>query len=287
LARLAPAVERPGIHLGVWHDEGGLAVWGTTREIPRFCLVVEVIGPGLLVVKHRVREDSAKFHNLAVLEGDEIKILAPPGPEVTEHSPLLMTLVDPELSDSTAQADDVLLRLAVSMRGHQRGGLLLIVPSGTDAWRESILEPITYAVAPPFCELADLVRDAADKGAAFDRHHDLGQAIDAVAGLTAVDGATVITDRFELLAFGAKVGRSRGRARVEEVVVTEPIEGGGERRMSVNHVGGTRHVAAAQFAQDQRDAVALVASQDGRFTLFAWSPRWEMVHGHRLEALLL
>ena len=35
LTRLAPAVERPGIHLGVWHDEGGteLHVWGATRTI--------------------------------------------------------------------------------------------------------------------------------------------------------------------------------------------------------------------------------------------------------------
>src|SRR5438093_6683719 len=32
LARVAPAVERPGIHLGVWYDaENALAVWGTTR----------------------------------------------------------------------------------------------------------------------------------------------------------------------------------------------------------------------------------------------------------------
>ena len=287
LSRLAPAVERPGIHLGVWRDEGGLAVWGTTREVPRFCFVVEVLGPGLLVVKQRLREDSAKFHNVAVLEGDEIKVLAAPGPEVTEHSPLLMTLVDPELSDSTEQADDVLLRLAVSMRAHQRGGLLLIVPSGSDAWRESILQPITYAVSPPFGELADLVREAAEKGPAFGAHEALGDAIDAVAGLTAVDGATVITDRFAVLAFGAKISRSRGRPRVEEVMLTEPVEGGAVRRATVNHVGGTRHVAATQFAQDQQDAIALVASQDGRFTLFAWSPRWEMVHGHRLEALLL
>jgi hypothetical protein len=35
LARLAPAVERPGIHLGVWRDDQGeLGVWGTTRRLP-------------------------------------------------------------------------------------------------------------------------------------------------------------------------------------------------------------------------------------------------------------
>src|SRR6476646_7815276 len=33
LGRLAPAVERPGIHLGVWRDQGALRVWGTTRAI--------------------------------------------------------------------------------------------------------------------------------------------------------------------------------------------------------------------------------------------------------------
>jgi len=287
LARLAPAVERPGIHLGVWPRGDGLAVWGTTREVPSFCFVVEVLAPGLLVVKHRVREDSAKFQNVAVLEGDRVKLIAPPGPEVTEHSPLLNTLVAPELSDSTDEADDVLLRLAVSMRSHRRGGLLLIVPSGTDGWRESVLDPITYAVAPPFRELADLVSEAAAAGPAFARDEDLDDAIDAVAGLTAVDGATVLSDRLEVLAFGAKVGRSRGLPRVEEVMLTEPVEGGAPLRTTVNQIGGTRHVAGAQFVHDRRDSFALVASQDGPFTLFAWSARWALVHGHRLEALLL
>ena len=45
----------------------------------RFCFVVEVLGPGLLVVKHRVREDSAKFRNVAVFEGEQVKILSRDG----------------------------------------------------------------------------------------------------------------------------------------------------------------------------------------------------------------
>jgi hypothetical protein len=51
--------------------------------------------------------------------------------------------------------------------------------------------------------------------------------------------------------------------------------------------GGTRHYSAAQFVYHQRDALALVASQDGKFTVFAWSPCEEMVHAHRVEALLM
>ena len=57
--------------------------------------------------------------------------------------------------------------------------------------------------------------------------------------------------------------------------------------MHPEELGGTRHLSAAQFIHDQRDAVALVASQDGRFTVFEWSPCEAIVHAHRLDALLL
>ena len=115
----------------------------------------------------------------------------------------------------------------------------------------------------------------------------LGRAVEGVAGLTAVDGATIVTDKHELLAFGAKITRRRGSPPVELAAVTEPIEGGAPTIGHPSSLGGTRHLSAAQFVHDQRDAVALVASQDGRFTVFAWSPCEEMVHAHRVEALLL
>ena len=115
----------------------------------------------------------------------------------------------------------------------------------------------------------------------------LGRAVDAVAGLTAVDGATIITDRYDLLAFGAKITRRRDSPPVEQTTVTEPIEGGTADIVHPSSLGGTRHLSAAQFAHDQQDAIALVASQDGHFTVFAWSPCEDMVHAHRVEALLL
>lgn len=286
LARLAPAVERPGIHLGVWREREEFVVWGTTRAIPSFCFVLEVLGPGLLVVKHRAHEDSAKFWNVAVFEGEQVKILSRGSVDAAEYPALLKALIAPEPSASTDDAVEVLLRLAVSMRTHKRGGTLLVVPARGEAWRESIVSPIAYAVEPPFTELADLMREAAEDGPGRG-DGALGRVVDAVAGLTAVDGATLITDRYELLAFGVKIGRPHGRQRVERVVLTEPIEGGVAAVVAPLQVGGTRHISAAQFAQDQQDALALVASQDGRFTIFVWSPREGMVHAHRVETLLL
>src|SRR2546425_7823968 len=161
LARLAPAVERPGIHLGVWREQGELVVWGTTRAIPSFCFVLEVLGAGLMVVKHRTREDSTKFQNVAVFEGEQVKGLSPQALDVSEHPPVLRSLIAPEPPGSPDDPVDVLLRLAVSMRAHKRGGTLLVVPTQTETWRESIVRPIEYAVEPAFTELADLVREAA------------------------------------------------------------------------------------------------------------------------------
>ncbi|HEX8355657.1 MAG TPA: hypothetical protein VF611_22310, partial [Pyrinomonadaceae bacterium] len=102
-----------------------------------------------------------------------------------------------------------------------------------------------------------------------------------------VDGAAVINRDSELLAFGVKITRSEGAPRVERVTLTEPVVGSAAAVVEPAQLGGTRHLSAAQFIQDQRDALALVASQDGRFTVFAWSPCDGMVHAHRVETLLL
>lgn len=282
LARLAPAVERPGIHLGVWRAGDAFHVWGTTRAAPSFCFVLEVLGPGLLVVKHRIREESAKFRNVAVFEGEQVKLVTRRAVDALDAPALLRSLLWYDSSALLDDGDDLLLRLAVSMREHKRGGTLLVVPAGSEAWRDSIVRPVAYAVRPPFTELADLMHRTPEE-----RQLDVGRVVDALAGLTAVDGATVITDRYELLAFGVKIGRPDGRPRVERVALSEPIEGDTVAVAAPLQLGGTRHNSAVQFAQDQRDALAMVASQDGRFTLLAWSPREGMVHAHRVETLLL
>jgi hypothetical protein len=286
LTRLAAAVERPGIHLGVWPENRKLMVWGTTHHVPPFCFVVEVIAPGLLVLKHRPRHESRKFVNVAVLEGDRIKIVDERASLIADCPAVLTSMLGFDASVLTDEALNVQVQLALSMRRHGRGGILLVVPPDSDEWRESIVQPITYAVTPAFSELADLLTRRSEMpddewSEAADR------AIDAIAGLTGVDGATVITSRYEILAFGAKITRRRGAPTVEQIIVTEPIEGGTAQRMHPGQLGGTRHLSAAQFVHDQRGAVALVASQDGRFTIFAWSPCDTAVHAHRVETLLL
>jgi len=290
LSRLAPAVERPGIHLGVWRDDaqnGELRVWGITRMIPRLCFVLEVIEPGLLVVKYRRGRETGKYVNVVVLKGDEIKVVDEQGTSLPDCPALVTALLGFGAPGPTGDSLNVLLQLAASMRAHGRGGSLLVVPHGSDKWRESIIQHVPYAVSPPYPELAALLRQDANERSKPIWQEAFIDAVDAIAGLTAVDGAALISDEYELLAFGAKIGRRDGGGRVEQVVVTEPIVGNVAAVVQPLELGGTRHLSAAQFVYDQRDAITLVASQDGRFTVFAWSPCEEMVHAHRVETLLM
>jgi len=290
LARLAPAVERPGIHLGVWRTGCGdeLCVWGTTRMIPRLCFVLEVIEPGLLVVKYRRGRDPAKFANVVVLKGDEVKVVDEAGASLPDCPELLTSLLGFGAGTSTpADAVNVLVQLAVSMRAHGRGGTLLVVPVGSDRWRESIRWPAPYTVEPAFPELRELVRRGETEADDPEWQEALRRGVEAVAGLTAVDGAAIINERSELLAFGVKITRREGAPRVERVMLTEPVVGSVAAVVEPSQLGGTRHLSAAQFIQDQQYGLALVASQDGHFTVFAWSPCEGMVHAHRVETLLL
>src|SRR5215470_7823817 len=155
LARVAPAVERAGIHLGVWDRGDELHVWGTTRAIPMYCFVLEVSSAGLLMIDERASS-------------------------LPDCPPLLTSLLGFDAPASWADSVNVLVQLAASMRAHGRGGALLVVPSGSATWRDSIVRPILYRVQPYFSELTDLMNDPATE-----RHHwqeALTRAVDAVAG---------------------------------------------------------------------------------------------------------
>ena len=287
LTKLAPAVERSGIHLGIWDEDGELYVWGTTRAIPDCCFVLEVIEPGLLVVKHRRINGFGKFINVAVLKGDEIKIIDEQSKSLPDCPAMLTSLLDFNSPAGWNDSVNVLVQLAASMRAHGHGGSLLVVPSGSEAWRDSIIHPITYPVTPAFDELKLLMEQEVNERSVSLWQEDVNRTVEGIAGLTAVDGATIINDRFELMAFGAKIGLSSNGFPVEEMMVTEPVIGNNAIIIPPSQNGGTRHLSAAQFVYDQRDSIALVSSQDGRFTIFAWSPCDGIVHAHYVDALLL
>src|SRR5215813_11007703 len=137
LARLAPAVERPGIHLGVWRYGDELCVWGAAHRIPRLCFVLEVIEPGLLVIKYRRDQEFSKFVNVAVLKGDQIKLVDEECANLPDCPTLIGALFGSCPRYTSSDSVNAFVQLAVSMRAHGRGGALLVVPQGSELWRES------------------------------------------------------------------------------------------------------------------------------------------------------
>lgn len=287
LTKLAPAVEHSGIHLGVWQENGELYLWGTTTSIPSLCFVLEVVEPGLLVIKHRRTDGFGKFINVAVLKGDQIKIIDENSGTLPDCPALLGSMIGIASTTSWNDSLNVLVQLAVAMRQHQRGGTVLIVPAESERWRESIISPISYKINPVYSGLSILQKEVLIGQQQEIWQGRLNQVINGLAGLTAVDGATIINDQFEVLAFGAKISRLPLGKSVEKVLVTEPVVGNEPVVIHPAQNGGTRHLSAAQFVFDQKDCIALVASQDGRFTIFSWSPCERMVHAHQVDALLI
>lgn len=281
LAHLAPAVKRPGIHLGVWWQDGELRVWGTTRSLPLGCLVLEVVRPGLVVVKYRRSEQSAKLANLALLDGPQVRFLEQHDAIIDESPLALSRLLGFCAAAGVCRSDDLLVRLAVSMRAHGRGGSLLLVPQQSTRWQDSVVQPFSYAVDPPHSELGRLLQSEPTAA------EQLRGAVEALAGLTAVDGATLISDHFELLAFGVKLRPRSEAGRIGRLLLTDPYLDSPEREAEAAQLGGTRHLSVAQFVHDQPDSVGIVASQDGGCTVFAWAQEQGQVRAHRLEALLM
>lgn len=287
LVKLSPAVIRPGVHLGIWKDENKLYIWGTTHRVPASCFVLEVIEAGLIIVKQKNIDIGAKFINIAMLRGNQIKLVDEKQWGLFNDRPDILTaLLGFPVSPEQGEDANILVEFALAMRRHGRGALMLIVPNHHDLWLKSIVQPIRYQFDPPYSVIPEaLERDESTLENGYQGR--LRRSIDSIAGFTAVDGATVVTRNHRLLAFGAKVARMDGRKPVKQILYSEPTTGGKRELRSIADLGGTRHLAAAQFAYDQHDALAMVASQDGYFTVFAWSDKLEIVHAHRIDMLLM
>lgn len=278
LVKLSPAVVQPGIHLGVWQTGDNLYIWGTTRELPAHSMVLEVVEAGLLVVKQTHHDRTRKFTNIAVLKGNQINVIDDIHWGLTDYPGMLATLLGTLRLIPDGPSGNLLVQLAVAMRNHGRGALLLVVPDDSEAWLHSIVQPIKYLIEPQ-----DVLPISGDTQTA----NAYPQLVSAIGGYSAIDGATVITRGYRLLAFGTKVARSPHSMPVAQIMLTEPVAGSTLQLLDAANIGGTRHLAAAQFVNDQRDSLAMVASQDGAFTVFSWSEKQQLVHGHRIDTLLM
>lgn len=281
LVKLSPALQVENSYLMVSFEETGrLRIRGLTQE--PFGLVIRATSPGNIVVS---------------LSGEILAYLSP------VQEPLLLGIPNwvmqvgrfvGRLFEPNFELAEFLRFLAEAMR-HGRGGTILIVPSSATGWRDSIKDG--YLVEADNLRLMWSKKHWEEKSRETTDTDDLTyldplspeamnfrRAIAFIGGLTAVDGATILNDKYEVIGFGWKIIPQLDPPAAIAVadLLGQPAA---EETIPFKEIGGTRHQSAASFANEHAESVAFVTSQDGRMTLFK-KEDYELRALRRCEVLL-
>ena len=99
--------------------------------------------------------------------------------------------------------------------------------------------------------------------------------VDSLFKLTKIDGATILSRDFKIFGFGAKIIAGQN---IESIAQTEPFE-----NSTINKIDfakwnvGTRHKSAARFVSEEKNCIALVASEDHKISLLSWNDELNLV----------
>jgi hypothetical protein len=290
LAKLAPALDQLSNSIGVWPGEDGrLYIWGFAplddTGLHGVSLTASTLAPGQIIVSFT---QYGILHFSSLITGTRAEFVA--------RSEFL-TWVVPEIKKSTDRIKlDALFpaidyrTIALAMRAHKHGGTLLLVKNESD-WLESIRQPMKFS-GPPYRRIeydvgrrTEIRRQEKETGSIMWRESPrikmameaANKALRSIGRLTAVDGATVISYKLEVFAFGAKIHAKSENEKPDTVLISEPFKDSQRSEIGLSELGGTRHQSAVQFVFDQKDAIAFVASQDGRLSVMRWDPEAKKV----------
>jgi hypothetical protein len=261
VAKLSPAIPKSAA-IGVWPGPNNtLGVWGfepdpSTDSGP--CLRVEVLQPGTIIAGC-----GGPRYFIALLSPDQAGFV----------DDSLFEPIKRRLDDSTEDLGNdqlgtnkyfQLMRMARAMRSHGHGGTLLVVPADNEDWGASI--KWKYRPNSAFKKICEAAVDAIE----IPNGH-----LDLIGQLTAVDGATVITSDLTILGFGAKIDLLNDPD--DAVRVSLPLEDSTTEEKTITKLGSTRHQSAARFVRDNKDSIAVVASQDGVVSFIVWDEEASLI----------
>jgi hypothetical protein len=174
-----------------------------------------------------------------------------------------------------------MIRRAIQLiRATRHGGMLLTVDADVPTWSRTLRLKYTFDRGEPTQRYRALLRALLDRLASDATSESVGwldfvahvspelekneQAIfeisRLIAGLASIDGAVVLSKRFDLIGFGAEV--SAELPSPTEVWRAIDVEGNTRVAESIESVG-TRHRAAYRFVRDHAAGLAVVVSNDG------------------------
>jgi hypothetical protein len=286
LAKLAPALHSTHKKIGVCSKpaNNNLVIWGFSDPSLVPSLEIRTVDPGKIIV------------SLDWGEPFKALITGPQAAFIDSSQPWLAEMIMPEVNSTELNPDrfpEALHRSMVAhlrerdfksvarlMRQHGHGGTLIIV-SDLETWKSSIKQPMSFSGKPydavsinakrydetltEKVKLQQFFTESTERERA-----SLNEGLSLISQLTAVDGAVIISRDLTLYAFGVKIKPINGGKEVETLLISEPFEGSQAREIPIAELGGTRHQSAAQFVYDQRDSIAVVASQDRRLSIVTW-----------------
>lgn len=201
---------------------------------------------------------------------------------------------------------NMMKRVIAAIRAFHQGGILVLVPPDHAQEllekNESIYLKYKFVEGEPrarfrtlIVEMMNTLAELGGRGAKgrsmsweqYEKTHDrkvmqLDEAIfemsHMIAGLSTVDGAVVMSKRFELLGFGGEI-----RCDLSEVTtVTKALDVEGKRSKIESVLGvGTRHRSAYALCHNLREALAIVISQDGEVRFARWNGKSVMYWDHQ------
>ena len=201
ITKLAPATGSQIAQLGVNSSEGsGLQLWGLS--FGSHALQLTVLDPGQLIIKFA-------FENVAAISGNEAVLIREPGVIL---SPCWEKFAPHTVSDEYSSWSDrrvgVVLTALRTMRSFDHGGVLVVVPND-NSWAKSISGVIPYEAVQHCSVLGEIIRILSDGSAAQSTESQvksyesyLDTLAQALASLSSVDGATLVTFDLDIIGFG-------------------------------------------------------------------------------------
>jgi len=241
--------------------------------------------------------------NLAVFRRNEYYDLAIRDPSWGLHGlgreqvlgPLSNAFATTQPPERRALTGLLLLMIGDAIRAQGNGGTLLVLPAN-EAHNRTALEWLDLGSNRPsvtleaeFDKYVPILKASAGDPLETIQKTSLGEYLrgrpdltdpdvlnaTAVLGrLSAIDGAVVVTEELELVAFGATI-RPPGKGPTIEKIYrrsyldyADPMKPGAE--IEIGKLGGTRRQSAARFVANVYDTIAITVSHDGPTTLAMW-----------------
>ena len=263
LIKLAPATQLDGTSIAVRREGGELVAWALVEHsaAAQPPLTIRVLAPGVLRVDYAGAPRALFARGETFFLGGDDQVTSP----VRVLSQAFQAWGGPDLpADLPSLRAAIVTEIAARALEHGKGGMILVIPA-------AVAEPEGVRIHYPIGEGADILAgryaEATSRAAmpGSPERPRLSEAIELIARLTAVDNAVLLDTDLRLRGFGVQV--LEGDAPDMSFEHADPYS----QDVHIDDLStfkGTRHPAGVIFCMRQeREAAAIIASQDGRLSL--------------------